>query len=307
MKLNNIQLLEEIKSMHSLNHINNSKSILGEGPLYNERENSLYWTDIKDNKLYKYDLSSLILTHFQFEKQIGSFAFTKENRVIATTNNGFEYLDLENRRIIPITDPEKEMPQNRFNDGKCDSYGRYFAGTMDNNEEEIKGSLYCFDGENVEKKEENLFISNGLGWNKNSTKFYLTDSPRRIIYVYDYDLQTGTLSNKKIFALIDEKDGYPDGLCIDEEDCIWSAHWDGWKITRYKPDGTIDSVYELPVPRVTSCNFGNRDLNTLFITTASVGLTKEELEKAPLSGNTFFMKTKVKGQKPNLFRTPINI
>lgn len=307
MKWNSIPLLEEIRSMHNLNYIKDSKSILGEGPLYHESQNALYWTDIKDNKLYKYDLSSKEITPFQFNKPIGSFAFTKNDEIIATTNDGFEYLDLINKKITSIIDPEKELSQNRFNDGKCDSYGRYFAGTMDNNEEDIKGSLYCFDGETVEKKETNLFISNGLGWNCDSSKFYLTDSPKRTIYVYDYNLQTGILSNKKTFAQIDEKDGYPDGLCIDEEDCIWSAHWDGWKITRYKPDGTIDSVYPLPVPRVTSCNFGSKDLKTLFITTAWVGLTKEELEKAPLSGNTFFMNTKVKGQRPNLFKTPINI
>ncbi len=288
--------------MDKLSHIQNSESILGEGPLYNKRENSLYWTDIKDNKLYKYDLLSKIVVPFQFDKPIGSFAFTKDNKVIATTNDGFEYLDLTSKKTSKIINPEEDKTQNRFNDGKCDKKGRYFAGTMDNNEKEIKGSLYCFDGNTIEKKEKNLFISNGLGWNKNSTKFYLTDSPKRIIYVYDYDLETSKMSNKKVFATIQEKDGYPDGLCVDEDDYIWSAHWNGWKITRYNPNGEIDSIYDLPVPKVTSCNFGGSDLKSLFITTASIGLNKQELEKAPLSGFTFILKTGVKGQKSNCFR-----
>lgn len=288
--------------MYNLKYIEKSKSVLGEGPLYNSNENSLYWTDIKDNKLYKYDLLSKQIKSYYFGKPIGSFAFTDDNKIISTTNDGFEYLDLVNEKTIYIIDPEDKIPNNRFNDGKCDSYGRYFAGTMDNNEKEINGSLYCYNGEKIEKKEENLFISNGLGWNSNSTKFYLTDSPKRIIYVYDYNLETAGLSNRKIFAKIDEKDGYPDGLCIDEEDYIWSAHWNGWKITRYKPNGSIDSIYQLPVPKVTSCNFGGEDMKTLFITTASVDLTEEELKNAPLSGNVFFLKTEVKGQNNNLFK-----
>jgi len=302
MKWNNTQLLVEIKSMDKLSHIPNSKSILGEGPLYNELENSLYWTDIKDRKIYKYDLKTKETNAYAFNKAIGSFAFTQDNKLIATTNDGYEYLNLENNETTIINNPEENLPGNRFNDGKCDKNGRYFAGTMDNNEEEIKGSLYCLDGNTIEKKETDLFISNGLGWNKNSTKFYLTDSPKRVIYVYDYDLETGTLSNKQVFANIDEKYGYPDGLCVDDEDHIWSAHWYGWRVTRYKPDGSIDKVYSLPVPKVTSCNFGGVDLKTLYITTAAFGLSERELEDAPLSGHTFILETNVKGQQPNLFK-----
>ena len=287
--------------MYKLSYIKNSKSILGEGPFYKEDEDSLYWTDIKDKRIYKYDLKSKEVEYFQFSKAIGSFVFTSDNKILASTNDGFEYLNLKTSKIIPLLDPEKDLPDNRFNDGKCDKNGRYFAGSMDNNENKITGSLYCLDKNSCEKKEKDLFISNGLGWNKNSTKFYLTDSPKRVIYVYDYDLKTSTMTNKKIFATIKEIDGYPDGLCLDEEDHIWSAHWAGSKITRYKPDGTIDKIIDLPVPNVTSCCFGADDFKTLFITSAQKGLNSEELKNAPLSGCTFILKTEIKGQKPNLF------
>ena len=288
--------------MHKLTFIPHSKCILGEGPLYKENENSLYWSDIKDKRIYKYDLNSKTLEHFQFKKTIGSFVFTSENKLLATTNEGYEYLDLKTKEITSLTNPEHELINNRFNDGKCDAKGRYFAGTMDNNEEKITGSLYCLDKNICEKKEKDLFISNGLGWNKNSSKFYLTDSPKRVIYVYDYDLETSTMSNKQIFVRIKDEDGYPDGLCLDEEDYIWSAHWAGSKITRYKPDGSIDKIIELPVPNVTSCCFGGKDFKTLFITSAQKGLSKEELLAFPLSGNTFILETNVKGQKPNLYQ-----
>lgn len=284
-----------------LKHIENSKSLLGEGPLYNQKNNALYWTDIKGMRLFKYDLKSKMVNDYHFTKPIGSFAFTCKDEIIVTTNGGFEYADLNLNKLTPIVDPEKDKPHNRFNDGKCDANGRYFAGTMDNNEKEITGSLYSFDGNDVKKLEENLFISNGLGWSPDSKKFYLTDSPKRVIYVYDYDLKSGNISNKKVFANIDEKDGYPDGLCVDSEGYIWSAHWYGWKITRYAPNGLVDSIYDIPVPKVTSCNFGGENLDTLFITTASFELSEEEMKEAPLSGYTFALKTKVKGQKPNLF------
>jgi len=284
-----------------LNHIKNSKSLLGEGPLYNQKQNALYWTDIKGLRLFKYDLETKIVKNYHFTKPIGSFAFTCKDEIITTTTCGFEYANLDENRLTSIVDPEVDLPHNRFNDGKCDAKGRYFAGTMDNNEKEIKGSLYSFDGNAVKKLEENLFISNGLGWSPDSKKFYLTDSPKRVIFVYDYDLELGIISNKKVFASIDEKDGYPDGLCVDNEGYIWSAHWYGWKITRYAPDGSIDSIYDMPVPKVTSCNFGGENLDTLFITTAAFELSDEELKNAPLSGYTFTLKTKVQGQKPNLF------
>ncbi len=288
--------------MYKLTLIEYSKSLLGEGPFYKEDENSLYWTDIKDFRIYKYDLASKKVEYFQFSKAIGSFVFTSNNKILATTNEGYEYLDLKTLEITPLVNPEKNLVNNRFNDGKCDARGRYFAGTMDNNEEKIMGSLYCLDKNIIEKKEKDLFISNGLGWNKDSSKFYLTDSPKRIIYVYDYDLKTSIMSNKQIFATINNEDGYPDGLCIDEEDYIWSAHWAGSKITRYKPDGSIDKIIELPVPNVTSCCFGGKDFKTLFITSAQKDLSKEELLASPLSGSTFILETNVKGQKPNLYQ-----
>ncbi len=284
-----------------LKHIENSKSLLGEGPLYNQKQNALYWTDIKGMKLFKYNLETKVVKSYHFTRPIGSFAFTCNDEIITTTTCGFEYANLDTNRLTPIVNPEVDLPNNRFNDGKCDAEGRYFAGTMDNNEKEIKGSLYSFDGNTVKKLEKNLFISNGLGWSPDSKKFYLTDSPKRVIYVYDYDLKSGEISNKQVFYNIDKKDGYPDGLCIDSEGYVWSAHWYGWKITRYAPNGSIDSIYDMPVPKVTSCNFGGKDFNTLFITTAAFELNQEELKKAPLSGYTFTLKTKVKGQKPNIF------
>lgn len=288
--------------MDNLQYIKNTKSLLGEAPLYNHNDFCFYWSDIKNKKLLQYNIKTEQINHFQFHKEIGSFCFTNENKIIASANDGFEYLNLKTLDSTPITDPEKHLKNNRFNDGKCDKLGRYFAGTMDNTEKTINGSLYCYDGKNVVKKIENLGISNGLGWNKEYTKFYLCDSMKGIIYQFDYCLDSATLSNKKVFVDVDEKDGYPDGLCIDEDGYIYSCHWDGSRITKYNSNGKIVDIVTLPVPRVTSCCFGGKNLDKLYITTASYGLTEEELKDSPLSGYVFTLDTKARGVKNNFFK-----
>lgn len=287
--------------MHNIELIKNSQSILAEGPVYNEKENSLYWTDIKDKKIYKYNLIEEKVIKYQFDKKIGTFAFTNKNKIIAACEDGFYYLNLEEETMSFIYNPEEEIPENRFNDGKCDIQGRFYAGTMDDKEEKTCGSLYFYEKNNIRKIESNLGISNGLGWNKSNTKFYLTDSPKREIYEYDYDINTGYISNKKIFAKIKEEDGFPDGLTLDDDDNIYSCHWDGFKITKYSPTGKILEIIKLPVPNISSCCFGGKDFDILFITSARKGLSTEDLKKYPLSGHVFKLKLNVSGQKSNLF------
>lgn len=288
--------------MPNIELIKNSQSILAEGPVFNEEKNSLYWTDIKDKKIYEYKLETEEIKKYQFDKKIGTFAFSSKHQIIAACEDGFYFLNLENLNMEFILNPKEEIATNRFNDGKCDDKGRFLAGSMDDEEKYETGYLYSYDGKIVKKLESNLKISNGLGWNNANTKFYLTDSPKREIYEYDYDIKSGKISNKKIFAKIEPKDGYPDGLTLDEQDNIYSCHWDGFKITKYSPKGEILEQYKLPVPNVSSCCFGGKDYKTLFITTAKKGLTKDELEKYPLSGHIFKMNLNISGQKSKTFK-----
>jgi len=287
---NNIQLIEE------------SQSILAEGPVYNEKDNCFYWTDIKDKKIFQYPLRTKKIKKYQFDKKIGTFCFTNENKIIAACEDGIYYLSLQNQSMTYICNPEKNLPKNRFNDGKCDMMGRFYIGSMDDEEKETSGSLYVYEKNQIRKLESNLSISNGLGWNKANTKFYLTDSPKREIYVYDYEIKTGNISNKKIFAKIKTGDGYPDGLSLDNEDNIYSCHWGGFKITKYSPGGKILQIFPLAVPNVSSCCFGTKNYDTLLITTAKKDLKQEELKKYPLSGCVFTLKlNNITGVKSNLY------
>jgi sugar lactone lactonase YvrE len=130
---------------------------------------------------------------------------------------------------------------------------------------------------------------------------YFTDSVNKTIYVYDFNLEDGTIKNKSVFAKVSHADGFPDGLTVDSQGFIWSAHWDGWRVTRYNPNGLVDMIVELPVPRPTSVAFGGANLSSLFITSASFGLSTELINKAPLSGAIFAYDSHISGQPSNIY------
>jgi sugar lactone lactonase YvrE len=129
---------------------------------------------------------------------------------------------------------------------------------------------------------------------------YYTDSPRRLIWAYDYEPDTGTMANEGVFARIPDDAGVPDGLCVDAEGFVWSAHWGGWRLTRYAPDGRIDRVLEMPVPQPSSCAFGGPDLATLYVTSAAIGMSEADLAKAP-GGGLFAVDVGVRGLPTSRF------
>jgi sugar lactone lactonase YvrE len=159
------------------------------------------------------------------------------------------------------------------------------------------GALYCFDTPGSARRLDTGFlVSNGLGWSPDDKTMYFTDTGLGVIYAYDFDLETGEPTRRRLFAQIDPDMGRPDGLTVDAEGYLWVALWDGWRVVRLAPDGSIDREIVLPVPRPTSCCFGGTDLRTLYITSARVRLTRETLAEAPMSGGIFSLKLGVAGQ-----------
>ena len=140
-----------------------------------------------------------------------------------------------------------------------------------------------------------VIVSNGLGWSPDDRIMYFTDSGRGVIYAFDFDVDTGDIDNRRDFVRVAPADGLPDGLAVDAEGFVWGAHWNGWRITRYDPDGRIDRVVDLPVPQVTSLAFGGDSLDQMFVTTARLGLTENQLKEAPLSGGLFMIDAGVTG------------
>ncbi|MDF1586353.1 SMP-30/gluconolactonase/LRE family protein [Marinimicrococcus flavescens] len=278
-----------------------ARAALGEGPLWHPGEQALYWIDIKAPALHRLDPASGREKHWPLPEAIGSFCFREAGGLVLALRSGLAFLDPESGGITPVARPD-EPPGNRFNDGKCDRAGRFFAGTMDDAETACSGALYRLDPDrSLHRIRSDVYISNGLGWSTDDRVMYFTDSPRQVIWAYDYDIVTGRTANERVFARIAEDAGYPDGLCVDAEDHVWSAHWDGARLTRWRPDGSIERVVPMPVPRPTSCCFGGPDLATLYVTSARTGLDERALAAAPLAGGVFALEPGVRGQPTAFF------
>lgn len=187
----------------------------------------------------------------------------------------------------------------RFNDGKCDGLGRLWIGTMAASAGSPgRGVLFCFDGHDLRAAADGFDVCNGLGWSPDHRLMYFTDTGRRVIYRYDFDLAAGMLGDRSVFHHFPDG-GKPDGLAVDAEGCVWSALWDGACLVRLSPDGEIIDQIDLPVQRPTSVAFGNGEM---LITSARMGLTPAQLTDAPLSGLTFLMPSPLAGMPVAAFR-----
>ena len=271
-------------------------AFLGEGPVWLPTQQKLAFVDILAPAIIMSDPKDGTFQTHAMPELVGAIVPRRRGGFLAAMQTGLKAVDIETGTVTTIAAPEATKLGNRFNDGKCDRRGRFWAGTLAIDTTPGHGSLYRLDPDGrCTLIERGFHVSNGLGWSPDDRIFYFTDSGVRKIYAYDFDIEAGTIANKRIFAEVPEGAGAPDGLTVDSEGYLWSAHWDGWCVTRYDPDGNVDRVINLPVPRPTSCAFGGPDLTTLYVTTARIRLSVHQLAEAPLSGSVFAIQTGVKG------------
>ncbi len=281
---------------------------LGEGPLWVERDNAVYWVDILEKRVHRLRLGDGNRRSWTFEAQITSLAARRQGGFVASVRDGFAFVDLDQAtlvdesRVEPIALPEAHLPGNRFNDGKVDAHGRYWAGSMDDGHGAESGVLYRLDPDlSLHTMDTGYIITNGPTFSPDGTTLYHTDTVKRVIYAFDFD-DSGTIRGKRVFAeLRSEEEGQPDGMTVDSEGCIWLCHFGGTRLTRYSPAGEVLSVIPMPVPNVTSCTFAGPGLETLYITTARVGLDDEQLRRSPLAGSLFSCRPGVTGLPTPLF------
>jgi sugar lactone lactonase YvrE len=271
--------------------------LLGEGPLWHPLEKCLYWVDIVAATLNCLDSKTNRFKKFKMPSEIGSIAWRAKGGLIAALSDRFVVINTETGMTETVACPlQEKSSQVMFNDGKCDRQGRFWVGTKDIAEKKPIASLYCLDKQGRSTETINGFtVSNGVAWSLDNKRMYVCDSPTRNIYQYEFNPVKGELGHCRIFAKVPEAEGFPDGLTVDSEDYVWSCHWDGWQITRYKPTGEVDSVIPMPIPRPTSCCFGGPDFKTLYITSASIGLSASALTDAPQSGQLFALDLDIKG------------
>lgn len=261
--------------------------VLGEGPVWDEA-GFVWWVDIKAPALHRYRLEGGEVRTWPLPERPGSAALRRRGGLILGLERGFAFFDPDTGVLEPLFDPEPQRPENRLNDGKCDDKGRFWVGSMHDPEQDPSGHLYRLDPDlNLERFEMGFVVTNGPAWSADGRTFYFTDSVERRIWAYDFDMEAGRLGAARLFAQLLPEEGHPDGQCVDAEDGLWTACWNGARVARRGPDGALDRVVGLPVPLVTSCCFGGEGLDILFVTTARVGLTPAELEAAPLSGGLF--------------------
>ncbi|WP_183873101.1 SMP-30/gluconolactonase/LRE family protein [Pedobacter sp. AK017] len=265
---------------------------LGECPVWDVKKQVICWIDILRGEIHQY--SPVDSTHVKLAVPplTGSMALCKDGNFIAALRSGISFIDRKTAEIKFISNPETHLPFNRFNEGKCDPEGRFWVGTMSLTDEEKKGSVYALDEKlKIDKKITEVSISNGLAWSGDKKTLYYIDTPTFEIVSYDYDSSTGTITNRKVVIKVSEKDGYPDGMTIDNEGMLWVAHWDGWQITRWDPiNGEKLLSIPMPVARVTSCTFGGKNLNDLYVTSARTGLSTSDLKKQPEAGAIFVIR-----------------
>jgi L-arabinonolactonase len=275
---------------------------LGESPIWSVKEQALYWVDLKAGIIHRWHPATNDQQSFTLGFSIGCLGLRRKGGLVMGTKHGFMFWDAQ-KGAAPIVDPIADQPAMRFNDGKVDPRGRFYAGTMHNTDTKLQsGDLYRLDADSsCHVVDSGLRCPNGIGWSLDRKTMYFTDSPLRTIYAFDYDIATGRIENRRPFITVAENDGTPDGMTVDSQGFIWSCHWGGWKITRYDPAGNVERVVAMPVERPTSCAFGGKNLDELYITSAALNITPAERAKQPFAGDVFRLLPGVKGPEEPQF------
>jgi L-arabinonolactonase len=271
----------------------NAQCILAECALWNEQDQSIYWVDIIGAKIQRCNAKSHAVETFAMPYRIGCFSFTPiQNEIIAAFDIGIARYNLVTEELEWLAQPEIHLKTNRFNDGRTDRQGRFWAGTMNeayNSEDNdsVLGKVYCFGlDKQCKAKIPKVAISNGLCWSADGKTVYHADSPKRTINAYDFDTKTAELSNRRVFAQT-QGHRFPDGSIVDAHDCLWNAQWGASQVIRYNVDGSVDLALDLPVSQPSSVAIGGPNMDWLIVTTARHSLASERLAAEPQAGNIF--------------------
>ncbi|HSG97139.1 MAG TPA: SMP-30/gluconolactonase/LRE family protein [Woeseiaceae bacterium] len=278
-------------------------AMLGEGPLWCARENAVYFVDIMGNAVHRLDVSDGLKRSWQFDFPVTSLVMRERGGLACTIRDAFAFIDLDSGTVDPIVRPETDLANNRFNDGKVDPMGRYWAGTMDDDLTEASGTLYRLDPDlSLHAMDSGYIISNGPAFSPDGRTMYHNECKKGQVFAFDLAAD-GSISNKRLFAKFDEQtEGLTDGHTVDGEGCLWQTSFGGHCVTRFSPDGEALETVELPVPNITSCTFGGPDLDTLYITTARCDIDDEDLVKYPLAGSLFSCRPGVRGLPTPMFK-----
>jgi sugar lactone lactonase YvrE len=272
-----------------------ARAALGEAPLWDAADGSLVWVDILSGVVWVTSASGETRASFSPGCAVGSAMPAAEGGWLLADEMGFSLLARDGSATT-LLDMLADRPRLRFNDAKCDPMGRAWAGTIESAMSPGTGTLYRLDpGPVATPVLGGLTVSNGLGWSPDARTMWFADSADRAVHGFDYALEGGLLGVERQAIELQDTPGKADGLCVDDEGCVWVGLWAGSAVHRYTPDGRLDTIVEVPASQVTSCAFGGPGGSTLFITTARVGLTEDALRVEPQAGGLFVVEPGVTG------------
>jgi len=273
---------------------------LGEGPVW--FQDRLWWVDINSRHVLNQRDGEEHPSRFDLPELVGFAIPTRDAAWVVGLTSGIYRWIPEQAFLERMHGPEAEDETTRFNDGKCDPAGRLWAGTMCLSGAKERASLYRTDGRTCDRVLTGVTISNGLAWDANHRRMYYIDTPTHLIHRYDWNPQDSSITNGQVLCSIPEASGSPDGMTIDREGRLWVALWGGFGVCCINPEtGREEARIEVPVPNVTSCTFGGRKLDTLFITTASSGGPEPGKPASPDAGSVFSANPGCQGFPPTLF------
>lgn len=272
-------------------------AILAEGPVWDEQIQRLYWVDIYGETVNILNPSSGANQTYPLGEPIGAAVLRQGGGLLLAQANGLSFFEPQAMRLQHLIDPEADLPENRFNDGKVDALGRFWVGTMPYSCDKYTGSLYRYDADGtLHKMLAPVGISNGLAWSGDNRTLYYIDSLPKTIRAFNYDLASGTIANERLLWAVPDALGSPDGMCIDSQDRLWIAFYGGACVRCYNPrTGQLESQVDIPAPNVTSCAFGGANFDHLYITTASQGMSAEEHSLYPHAGGIFVAQVGAQG------------
>jgi L-arabinonolactonase len=272
---------------------------LGEGVLWDALGQRAWWTDIQERQLFRYDPILRVLERFELPERLGSFGLVEgSDRIIAAFESGFAFYQPESGQLDWIERPGHDAPNVRFNDGRVDRHGRFWAGSMVEGGGAPSGKLYCLasaaPGASSAVCLTGIAISNSICFSPDGRQLYFADTPHRMILRYDLDATTGAISNPQVFART-PPGAFPDGSHVDAQGHLWNAHWGAGRVVRYAPDGSISGAIEVAASQVSCVAFGGTDLDLLFVTSARENLSRAQLAREPQAGDLFVYQLNVKG------------
>jgi D-xylonolactonase len=275
-------------------------AVLGEGPMWSSADRTLWFVDIKGSRIHAFDERSGGRRSFS-TPQFAAFVYPDaRGGMICGLRSGLFHFEPATGAFDAILQVDAAHPANRLNDGFVDRAGRLWFGTMDNEERAASGSLYRWSQGSLRVMDTGYVITNGPAMSPDGRVLYHVDTLQRCVYAFDVDA-SGELAHRRTFAQVAEPDVYPDGPAVDADGNVWVAMFGGWGVRCYSPQGKLLRTIMLPVARCTKVAFGGEDLRTLYITTASVGLSAEELARQPLAGGLFRTRVAVAGQECGRF------